>query len=876
MLEKLKNISIETKILLLVLFISGIVHGYNMFHFPYYENDEGVYMSQAWSILKEGKLSPYTYWYDHAPGGWILIALWVLLTGGFFSFGFSINSGRVLMLVLHLFSVFFLFKITRRITKSNLAAVLTVLFFSLSPLGLYYQRRVLLDNIMVFWTLCSIYFLFLKSQLRYIILSALTFGIAILSKENAIFFIPAILFILFFRTHSSHKVFAFGLWIIIVSSIVSTYILLSILKGELFPTGTILGGFSPHVSLITSLHAQVGRGSNAPLSDFKNNLFWIRFREWIDNDAGIILTGIAATALSLLIGIKNKYAFFAGLLSVMFLIFLIRGGVVLEFYVVPLLPFLALNIAIVVESFAKIFKKYVSLSWYYSFYAVIFLVALIWYGQKHGVIFHENLFTSDQTTPQIQAVSWLKTQTDPGSFVVIDNYGYIEMHDNSLQQGNYSYAEWYWKVDEDPQIKKIIHNDPSNIAYIGETHQMQSDVQNSGLILVGDALAHASVIKQFYKDNWGITIWATHFPQQILSLSWNSYKIHFITKDGATVDPYRDNATTSEGQSYTLLRSVWMNDKKQFNTTWQWTKTNMQKSNGLFAWYVKSDNIENTKKINSASDADEDIALALLFGYAKWHNYNYLYDAKKVINGIWIDDVKFIKNKPYLAAGDWESSNSDIIFNPSYFAPYEYKIFAEVDIHAWEDLVKDSYAVLQECSSANLDTPNSVGLPPNWCALSSNGTIATAPKNVGDSNYSYDAFRVPWRITLDYLWYKDPRAKEYLDSQTFVAKQWKDIGKILVGYTHDGNVNQNYESAGAYGANIGSFIISDPKAANTIYQEKILPKFYTNENDSYWEDPKNYYVQNWAWFGTAMYFGKLDNLWEDSKTQFKDVLNLNL
>ena len=102
LLSEIKNNKKELAIIAVLLLISGISHGYNMFHFPYYENDEGVYMSQAWSLLTQGRLSPYTYWYDHAPFGCMLIALWTKLTGGFFTFGLSVNSGRVLMLVFHL------------------------------------------------------------------------------------------------------------------------------------------------------------------------------------------------------------------------------------------------------------------------------------------------------------------------------------------------------------------------------------------------------------------------------------------------------------------------------------------------------------------------------------------------------------------------------------------------------------------------------------------------------------------------------------------------------------------------------------------------------------------------------------------------------
>jgi hypothetical protein len=100
----------EYLLLGMVLAVSTVAHGYNMFGFPYYENDEGTYLSQAWSLLTRGKLSPYTYWYDHAPAGWIFTAAWILISGGIFSFGFSLNSGRVLMLIIHLLSSCLLFQ----------------------------------------------------------------------------------------------------------------------------------------------------------------------------------------------------------------------------------------------------------------------------------------------------------------------------------------------------------------------------------------------------------------------------------------------------------------------------------------------------------------------------------------------------------------------------------------------------------------------------------------------------------------------------------------------------------------------------------------------------------------------------------------------
>jgi hypothetical protein len=71
-------------------------------------------------------------------------------------------------------------------------------------------------------------------------------------------------------------------------------------------------------------------------------------------------------------------------------------------------------------------------------------------------------------------------------------------------------------------------------------------------------------------------------------------------------------------------------------------------------------------------------------------------------------------------------------------------------------------------------------------------------------------------LAVDYKWFHEERAKNYALSHTFMLNQWKENNTVLVGYTHDGKVNQNYESAGAYGANLGYFYLIDPKLSNDV------------------------------------------------------------
>src|SRR5258708_1286681 len=215
-----------------------ITHGYHIFEYPLYNTDEGIYMERAWAVIREKRLSPQTYVYDHAPAGWLLIALWALMLPGHFeAFGNPVNTGRVLVLLLHVASVFFLFEIARKLSGGLLAPVIATFLFNFSPLAIYYQRMALLDNIMVFWVLLSIYLLLRNENRLFVGLwSGLAFGISVITKENAIFFAPTIFYLLVRLVKDEpNRNFAKMLWLFAASTPILAYFLYATLKGELVP-----------------------------------------------------------------------------------------------------------------------------------------------------------------------------------------------------------------------------------------------------------------------------------------------------------------------------------------------------------------------------------------------------------------------------------------------------------------------------------------------------------------------------------------------------------------------------------------------------------------------------------------------------------------
>jgi cellulose synthase (UDP-forming) len=99
--------------------------------------------------------------------------------------------------------------------------------------------------------------------------------------------------------------------------------------------------------------------------------------------------------------------------------------------------------------------------------------------------------------------------------------------------------------------------------------------------------------------------------RSVLSAAWSGYRQVFIQPDGRVVDPKRGGVTTSEGQSYALLRAVWMGDRLTFQTVWRWTASHLEVGGGSpFASLWSNGSIADH---DSATDADSDIALALLF-----------------------------------------------------------------------------------------------------------------------------------------------------------------------------------------------------------------------------------------------------------------------
>jgi endoglucanase len=344
--------------------------------------------------------------------------------------------------------------------------------------------------------------------------------------------------------------------------------------------------------------------------------------------------------------------------------------------------------------------------------------------------------------------------------------------------------------------------------------------------------------------------------RELLAQSWDSYRQRFIQSDGRVIDYEASDRSTSEGQAYALLRAVLINDPATFALTLHWSENNLQRQAGgkptdsLWAWKWgrKEDGNWGIIDTNFASDADIDAITALILGSRRWNRPEYLELAKLKLQDLWNQStISEPQGKRYLLPGPTAAfvpNPSTFYLNPSYFAPYAFRIFAQVDPqHDWLSLVDSSYEVLE--NSAKL---SSVGLPSDWVALNTKtGQYQTLPaSSTLKSLYSFDAYRVWWRLSLDAAWFNSPQAQRYLVTSTqHLRKLWSKQSSLPARIDLQGKALVNYEATSQYAMLYAAMQLVEPATAQELLVKKILPQY----KQGVWGDQSAYYTQNLAWLG---------------------------
>jgi hypothetical protein len=327
---------------------------------------------------------------------------------------------------------------------------------------------------------------------------------AFLTHVAALFFFPAILYVVIKHSHISHRRFVLAFWLGIVFCLSFGFPLHAMLKDELLPAGSLIGGSHPHVSLYGTQAAQLERAS---LQDFLHGEdgFVFNLNRWTSpveaaSDFGLIAAGAFSIALVLVFALSNLQVRPLAMLTAFYGLHLVTLKRLFDPDIIPLLPLLAVNIGIAVQAMTRLVGKYAPQNiMRYPLSAILAISVAGMFGWTN--IHRLDLYTTDQTSLQFDAVRWLSQHVPRESLVVTDNYALLDLR-RSLPNAHY-----YWVVDEDPQVRNEIMKDNwCNIDYLLTTPQMLEDTDRNRLRLISTAYRNSTSIRFYENNGWPIDI----------------------------------------------------------------------------------------------------------------------------------------------------------------------------------------------------------------------------------------------------------------------------------------------------------------------------------------------------------------------------------
>jgi hypothetical protein len=454
LLERLWTHRASLAVLLGLLAVVAVVHATGMTRAPQRVDDEGTYVAQAWAVQHWGTLGHYTYWYDHPPLGWLLLAAWTTLTGAFGRAATAVAAGREFMLVLQLVSVALLYGLARRLGLRRVAAAGAVLLFGLSPLAVGMHRMVYLDNVATPLLLAA-FVLVLSPGHRLAAHAAagLCLAAAVLVKETSLLLVPAVVWqywqVSDRRTRRYSLILAGSLFALVGAA----YLLYAALRGELLPG-------PGHVSLVDAIRFQLtGRApSGSPLDP--DSLSRGTLELWLGQDPWLLGATIVLVPAGLAIRRLRPVTTAFVILTAMAL----RPGYLPVPLVIGMLPFASLLVAGVADtawgrpSGRSAPPPEVARSGGRSpaapalgraLVAACLAVAVVVVG-PHWWQRDRDLMTADHDRPFRQAEAWIASNVPHKARLLVDDSLWVDLVERGYPPGQ---VIWFYKLDTDRDIQ---------------------------------------------------------------------------------------------------------------------------------------------------------------------------------------------------------------------------------------------------------------------------------------------------------------------------------------------------------------------------------------------------------------------------------------
>jgi endo-1,4-beta-D-glucanase Y len=217
----------------------------------------------------------------------------------------------------------------------------------------------------------------------------------------------------------------------------------------------------------------------------------------------------------------------------------------------------------------------------------------------------------------------------------------------------------------------------------------------------------------------------------------------YVTSDGRVVRPDQGGDTVSEGQAYALLIAATKGDEARFATVWTWTRTHLQRPDGLLAWHWSNGAVQDA---TPAADADVDTAVALLKAAARFHVSSYRRSGTLLARAVLAYESVRTPAGQVVVAGPWATASPATV-NPSYLvAGTASYLAAATGDRRWN-------AVATATATLDSELADRYALPPDWATVAASPagtgaavTAVTSPDGATPPQYGLDAVRLVIRL----------------------------------------------------------------------------------------------------------------------------------
>jgi hypothetical protein len=484
-MSRLSRLNPSIPMLGILLMLTAALRLINLTGSPGRFDDEGTYMAQAYAVAEWGELAHYTYWYDHPPAGWLQLALWTTISGPDFG-GNAVAAGRYLMVVVAVITAGLLWTLARRIGMSRWASAAAVGVFALSPLAISLGRMVYLDNLAVAWLLAALVLVCSpRYRLSAMFGTATCFGIAVLTKETMLLLLPMFAWLVWTRTAPVTRRYALAVFVAVFGVVVSTYVLMAVLRGELVPG-------PGHVSLwdgirFLLLERTAGGGLFDPYSLERHTV-----NGWFQLDPALpCLAGpIALAALF----VKRLRPFAVGL--VILIATILRPGHLPVPFILSALPLTALLVAGTGEValrylFRTVEQRSVGLRRFRvpalaAGALIVSMAVSLWLPSYHG------LLGSDDDASMRQAQQWIEQNVPKTDRLIVDDALWLDLIRDGRDRRN---VVWAYKVDTDAQVQGWAPHGWTDYEWVVSTASLRANMPPTGVLT--EAVAHSQPAATF-------------------------------------------------------------------------------------------------------------------------------------------------------------------------------------------------------------------------------------------------------------------------------------------------------------------------------------------------------------------------------------------